>query len=422
MSQAPLVGFVLVDKPLGWTSHQVVGRLRRLLGQRQIGHAGTLDPLATGLLVCGVGSATRLLGHVMGEDKTYIAQARFGIETTTDDAAGQVVAAAGAAGLTVADLERAAAGFRGDIEQTPSAVSAIKVDGRRAYDLVRQGQRPVLQARPVHIARLVIGRPRPGTAPVDAVPEADQPGAPTAGGAGIAPEAGAEPVAAETPALSERPSFEAAKSSIVSSERLSAEGTELSSGRAGASDAPSSGRSLSEGAEAVLLSGLAKSSLSSERPAVEGAESAVVSGQAEPAIAGTRAVPVVDVELTVDCSAGTYIRALARDLGRAVGAGAHLIGLRRTRSGPLTVDQATVGLAELEAGRPLPLLPVADLMGRLLPTVTVDQAAARRVGHGQALDLALDGPTLIVGPDGLGLAVYVPRDGLARPQTVLATG
>jgi tRNA pseudouridine55 synthase len=300
-------GFVLVDKPIGWTSHQVVGRLRRLLGTRKIGHAGTLDPMATGLLVCGVGRATRLLSYLTQQTKTYVAQVRFGIETTTEDADGEITAARGAADLTLADLEAASPAWRGDIEQIPSAVSAIKVDGRRSYALVRQGQTPTLKARPVRIEELTWGTVTATT--VDT------------------------PLAA--------------------------------------------------------------------------------------------AVPVVDAELTVVCSSGTYIRALARDLGQGVGTGAHLIGLRRLRSGASTVDHATVGPAELIAGEPVPglaPLPIATVLGQILPIRRLDAELSRRVSHGQSLDLALDGPTLLISVDNQALAVYAPAGGQARPQTVLTGG
>jgi tRNA pseudouridine55 synthase len=302
----PAIGFVLVDKPTGWTSHDVVGRLRRLVGTKKVGHAGTLDPLATGLLICGVGRATRLLSHVMGEDKVYAARLRFGVETVTEDAAGEVVAAAGAAGLSLADVIAAGERFLGPIEQTPSAVSAIKVDGKRSYALVRAGQTPQLEARSVVIRRLEFG----------------------------------EAVASILPA----------------------------------SDTPPG------------------------------------------------ATPVLDVDLTVECSAGTYIRALARDLGHAVGTGAHLIGLQRLRSGSFAVEEAGVGLAELEAGAPVAPVPVTSVMERILPRLDVGEADARRVACGQALELPLAAPTLVVGPHGTALAVYAPSGDRAIPQVVLVSG
>lgn len=149
MSAPQNSGFVLVDKPAGWTSHDVVGRLRRVLGQRRVGHAGTLDPMATGVLIVAVGRATRLLSLASDADKTYLATIRLGQTTTTDDADGEVVATIGALELAVEAVAEAVGAFVGAIEQRPSSVSAIKVGGRRAYDLVRAGEDVVLPSRQV---------------------------------------------------------------------------------------------------------------------------------------------------------------------------------------------------------------------------------------------------------------------------------
>src|SRR4051794_1345176 len=142
------------------TSHDVVARVRRLAGTRKVGHAGTLDPMATGVLVVGVGRATRLLGHLVLADKAYDATVRLGAATTTDDAEGEVLTTASATGLSLDDVEAAAARFRGPIEQRPSSVSAIKVDGRRAYARVRAGERVDLPARPVTVHELRVGDAR----------------------------------------------------------------------------------------------------------------------------------------------------------------------------------------------------------------------------------------------------------------------
>ena len=123
-------GLVVVDKPAGMTSHDVVARVRRTVGTRKVGHAGTLDPMATGVLVLGVERATRLLGHLMLTDKTYAATVRLGAATTTDDAEGEVTATTPAGHLTEDEVHAALAAFRGEIEQVPSTVSAIKVDGK----------------------------------------------------------------------------------------------------------------------------------------------------------------------------------------------------------------------------------------------------------------------------------------------------
>jgi tRNA pseudouridine55 synthase len=148
-------GILLVDKPGGWTSHDIVARTRRLAGTRKVGHAGTLDPMATGLLILGLNSSTRLLTYIVGADKEYRATIRLGASTTTDDAEGDVVERAPDAAIAAITDEAVAAGIAaqtGEIEQIPSAVSAIKVDGKRAYARVRAGEEVVLDARPVTIS------------------------------------------------------------------------------------------------------------------------------------------------------------------------------------------------------------------------------------------------------------------------------
>ena len=148
-------GILLVDKPGGWTSHDIVARTRRLAGTRKVGHAGTLDPMATGLLILGLNSSTRLLTYIVGTDKEYRATIRLGASTTTDDAEGDVVERAPDAAIAAITEEAVAAGIAaltGEIEQIPSAVSAIKVDGKRAYARVRAGEEVVLDARPVTIS------------------------------------------------------------------------------------------------------------------------------------------------------------------------------------------------------------------------------------------------------------------------------
>ncbi|MDP9822624.1 tRNA pseudouridine(55) synthase TruB [Nocardioides massiliensis] len=154
MSAPAPTGLLVVDKPAGITSHGVVARARKALGTRKIGHAGTLDPMATGVLVLGVGRATRLLGHLMLTEKTYEATMRLGVITTTDDAEGEVVAEADTAHLDEDAVRAALAAYVGEIEQVPTAVSAIKVDGKRAYQRVRDGEEVELKARPVTIHEL----------------------------------------------------------------------------------------------------------------------------------------------------------------------------------------------------------------------------------------------------------------------------
>ncbi|ACV78590.1 tRNA pseudouridine(55) synthase TruB [Nakamurella multipartita] len=164
-------GLLLVDKPAGCTSHDVVGRVRRVLGLRRVGHAGTLDPMATGLLVIAVDRATKLLGHLALTDKTYLATIRLGISTDSDDADGDVVATADPARVAAVDdrqLEDGIAALTGELMQVPSAVSAIKVDGRRAYDRVRAGEQVALAARPVTVSRFArTGPARRGPAGID---------------------------------------------------------------------------------------------------------------------------------------------------------------------------------------------------------------------------------------------------------------
>jgi tRNA pseudouridine55 synthase len=147
-------GLLLVDKPAGVTSHDVVGRARRVLGTRRIGHAGTLDPLATGLLILGVERGTKLMGPLLGQDKTYLATMRLGATTSTDDAEGTVLTATDASKISDAALTEVLFRFTGQLLQVPSSVSAIKVDGRRAYDRVRSGETVVLAARPVVVSAL----------------------------------------------------------------------------------------------------------------------------------------------------------------------------------------------------------------------------------------------------------------------------
>ena len=224
----PQGAIVLIDKVEGWTSHDVVAKARRALGTKKVGHAGTLDPMATGLLVLGAGPATRLLTHLVGLDKTYTTTIRLGLATVTDDREGELTAVAPESRIAevFAHPERIAAGITeltGEIEQSPSAVSAIKVDGKRAYDRVRAGEAVVLKKRPVTIYSFAAGEPR-----LQRVP----------------------------------------------------------------------------GPDGAL-------------------------------------VEVIDIDAVVRCSTGTYIRALARDLGEALGVGGHLTALRRTAVGPFEVERAT---------------------------------------------------------------------------------
>jgi tRNA pseudouridine55 synthase len=277
-------GLVVVDKPDGMTSHDVVARIRRLAGTRKVGHAGTLDPMATGVLVVGVNRATRLLGHLALSDKRYVATVRLGIATTTDDADGEVVANRPLDGLTVADVRVALEAFRGEIDQVPSAVSAIKVDGKRAYARVRAGEEVSLEARRVTVHS------------IDAT--------------------------------------------VV--------------------DLPS-------------------------------------------------------VELEVHCSSGTYIRAVARDLGAALGVGGHLTALRRTAVGSFDLGGAAT-LGELSAA--FAMTPIAEAARATFPSRDLDEAQAADVRVGRRLGIALDRTTALFAPDGTFLALYEPAEGTARAVAV----
>jgi tRNA pseudouridine55 synthase len=294
-------GVVVVDKPAGLTSHQVVGRIRRLAGTRKVGHAGTLDPMATGVLVIGVDRATRLLGHIALDEKEYRATIRLGFSTVTDDAEGAPVSTVGAAGLDQAALEQQVAALTGNIQQVPSAVSAIKINGVRSYAKVRAGDEVELAARPVTVSRFTL------------LSRTDR--------------------------------------------RVSTEdGTQL---------------------------------------------------------------PVVDLDVEVTCSSGTYIRALARDMGTALGTGGHLTSLRRTRSGNFHVDLART-LDQLE--QDLAVLGIDELARQEFPAVELDEQRAAWVRNGRRLPgLQLDQLTALFAPDGRFLALYRPANGDAVPEAVFAS-
>ncbi len=293
---------VVVDKPQGWTSHQVVGRCRRLFGTKKVGHAGTLDPMATGVLLIGVNRATRLLGHLAGHDKTYTATIRLGQATVTDDAEGDVVSAAGAGGITRAAVEAELPAFTGLISQVPSSVSAIKVAGKRAYAVVRAGGEVDLKAREVTVSRFDVLAVRP-----------------------------------------------------------------------------------------VVLAG------------------------------PDEALPVLDVDVVIDCTSGTYIRALARDLGARLSCGGHLTALRRTRVGAFGLDLVALDADGLAGEDAPPLMGMAEVARRAFDVVEVDADQASDVGFGRALELTVPAdPTALVHDDRL-LALYRPgTDGTAIPLAVLA--
>jgi tRNA pseudouridine55 synthase len=279
-------GLVVVDKSPGMTSHDVVARVRRLAGTRKVGHAGTLDPMATGVLVLGVERATRLLGHLMLTEKAYDATITLGVATTTDDAQGQVVSTHATDGISADVVRRELGRFVGDIEQVPTAVSAIKVDGKRAYALVRAGETVELKARPVTIHELVVHE-----------------------------------------------------------------------------------------------------------------------------------VSLPEVRISVRCSSGTYIRAIARDLGAALGVGGHLSELRRTAVGSfdLSLARTTDELAD-----DFTLLPIADAARASFVSIDLDEEQAVDVRVGRPLDLTLPGPGAhaVFAPGGEFLALYEQQGDQALPVAV----
>jgi tRNA pseudouridine55 synthase len=284
-------GLVIVDKPAGMTSHDVVGRCRRVFGTRKVGHAGTLDPMATGVLVVGIERATKILGLLTTTDKSYAATIRLGQTTSTEDAEGEILQTVSAAGVTETQIEAAVAALRGEIGQIPSAVSAIKVDGQRAYKLAREGQAVDLPPRSVRIDRFDV-------------------------------------------------------------------------------------------------------------------------------VAVRRDDGLLDVDVEVDCSSGTYIRALARDVGAALGVGGHLTALRRTRVGRFGLDEAR-SLDELaDEARLSYSLDEACLLAFPRRDLTTEEAEDTR--HGRALKPAgIDGVYAATAPDGQVIALLTDERSRTRSVVVL---
>ena len=250
-------GIALIDKQQGFTSHDVVAKLRKLLGTKKIGHAGTLDPMATGLLLMGVGAGTKLMQFLSGLDKTYLATIRLGASSSTDDAQGELGESRDASQVSREQLEAEILKLTGNIEQVPSSVSAIKVDGKRAYDLVRAGEEVVLKSRKVTVSKFeIVG----------------------------------EPLVVEK---------------------------------------------------------------------------------------------YLDINVEVDCSSGTYIRALARDLGEALGVGGHLTALRRTRIGSFEVSNAR------EIAQEPTLVTNLEVLKTLMPEVAISQQQEIDLRHGKRLALEI---------------------------------
>ncbi|MGW4848415.1 tRNA pseudouridine(55) synthase TruB [Nocardia brasiliensis] len=281
---AGLGGLLIVDKDGGWTSHDVVAKCRKLLHTKKIGHAGTLDPMATGVLVLGVDRATKLLGLLTLTTKAYTATIRLGQATSTDDAEGEVLATTPALHLADAEIAAHTAKLTGDIEQVPATVSAIKVDGERAYARHRAGEDVQLAARPVTVSRFdILGR-----------------------------------------------------------------------------------RDVAAG-------------------------------------------EFVDLDVVVECSSGTYIRALARDLGAALGVGGHLTALRRTRVGPFTLEHART-LDELavaaESDGSLLSLDMDEAVRTAFPHREIDENQAEDLRNGRWLEpVGLRGVYAAIDPAGRAIAL-----------------
>lgn len=294
-------GLLLIDKPAAATSHDVVAAVRRLAATRKVGHAGTLDPMATGLLVLGVGAGTKLLTYLSGLDKNYEATIRFGVGTDTDDAEGHVTASPGYAG-DVGAIDAVLASLTGQLDQVPSTYSAKKIAGQKAYDLAREGKRVDLEPVPVRVDTFDrVGQPRHVTV-----------------------------------------------------------------------------------------------------------------GQIE----------VIDVDVNVSVSSGTYIRALARDAGAALGSAAHLTALRRTRVGPFrVVDGLTIDscITAVESG-PLPLMRLADGAGAVMGRVEISEAQERSLRYGQVIDVDTDSYPVALVRDLRLVAIGVPRHSKVGPSTVFPAG
>ncbi|MEU8523120.1 tRNA pseudouridine(55) synthase TruB [Streptomyces sp. NBC_01216] len=293
--RGPLSGLVIVDKPSGFTSHDVVAKMRGIARTRRVGHAGTLDPMATGVLVLGVERATKLLGHLALTEKEYLGTIRLGQSTVTDDAEGEITASADASGVTREGIDAGVAELTGALMQVPSKVSAIKIDGKRSYARVRGGEDFEIPARPVTVSSFRVYDVR----------------------------------------------------------------------------------------EAVAEDG----------------------------------TPVVDLVVSVVCSSGTYIRALARDLGAGLGVGGHLTALRRTRVGPYGLDAAKT-LERLQ--EELTVMPVADAAAAAFPRWDVDERRARLLLNGVRLEMPAypAGPVAVFGPDGRLLALVEDQKGKARSLAV----
>lgn len=277
-------GFVVIDKPSGMTSHDVVAKLRRVLGTKKVGHAGTLDPMATGVLVIGINKATKFLQYIVEGKKRYLATIRLGATTTTDDREGEILSSFSTAAITNQNVQEALTSFVGEIQQVPSSVSAIKIDGVRAYDKVRRGESVELKARTVHIYHL--------------------------------------------------------------------------------------------------------------------------------SIIDIRIAEQVEIDIDVTCSAGTYIRAIARDLGEKLGVGGYLIALRRTEVAPFSLSDST----SIESPE---IAPLSSVISTVMPIRQIDLQEFAELKFGRAISKSVfEGPGVAVAPNGEVAAIIENRSNGAQPQTV----
>lgn len=285
-------GILVVDKPAAVTSHDVVAAVRRLACTKKVGHAGTLDPAATGVLVLGIGAGTKLLTYLSGADKDYVSRFRLGQETDTEDAEGRIVSTPG---IDASDdeIDAALASLTGTISQVPSAYSAKKIDGKRAYDLARAGEKVDLKAVEVTVSRLV------RTSPI------------------------------------------------------------------------------------IRRDGLA------------------------------------DFDVEVTCSSGTYVRALARQTGQALGSIGHITALRRTRVGGFTEARSVADMVEQVGYEPLSVIPLAEAARRALPWAEITDSQEQALRYGQFIDLDASTPVALVRGDTL-VAIGKKRGRQIGPAVVFA--